>query len=138
LQDAHRATVIGDTTFGTGTVLTQFSLSDGSALMLAIEEWLTPSGRVIWHKGIVPDQTLALPAGTDPLTPEGEKSMTQDQLQASGDQQLLQSLHLLYQSANNTGKIGMAAPTMGLSIPFETVQSTLALDLSLLSQFGLV
>lgn len=137
LQDAHRATVIGDTTFGTGTVLTQFSLSDGSALMLAIEEWLTPSGRVIWHKGIVPDQTLTLPSGADPLTPEAEKSMTQAQLQASGDQQLLQSLHLLYQSAGNKGTGGTTAQIPTLNVPFETLQSALALDLGLLSQIGL-
>ena len=137
LQDAHRALLIGDTTFGTGTVLTQFPLSDGSALMLAIQEWLTPSGRVIWHKGIVPDQTLALPAGTDALTPEAEKAMTQAQLEASGDQQLLQSLHLLYQSASNkpVGKTA-AQPTI-LSLPLESFESALALDLGLLSHIGL-
>ena len=138
LQDAHRATLIGETTFGTGTVLTQFSLSDGSALMLAIEEWLTPSGRVIWHKGIVPDQTIALPAGTDPLTPEAEKSMDQAQLQASGDQQLLQSLHLLYQSANSTGIGEIVAQTTTVNDSFEALPSGLALDLALLRQFGLV
>jgi carboxyl-terminal processing protease len=36
LQDAHRATLVGETTFGTGTVLNEFHLSDGSALLLAI------------------------------------------------------------------------------------------------------
>ncbi|HEX7587618.1 MAG TPA: S41 family peptidase, partial [Anaerolineae bacterium] len=137
LQDAHRALLIGDTTFGTGTVLTEFSLSDGSALMLAIQEWLTPSGRVIWHKGIVPDQTIALASGTDALTPEGEKSMTQAQLQASGDQQLLQSLHLLYQSASK-GMGGAVAQTTTMSVPLESFQSALALDLGFLKQFRLV
>ena len=71
LQDAHRATVIGETTFGTGTVLSQFPLSDGSALMLAIQEWLTPAGRVIWHKGIVPDKAITLEAAATLLTPGG-------------------------------------------------------------------
>jgi carboxyl-terminal processing protease len=37
LQDAHRADLVGEKTFGTGTVLQTFPLSDGSALMLAIE-----------------------------------------------------------------------------------------------------
>jgi len=54
-QDAHRAKLVGEKTFGTGTVLETFSLSDGSAMMLAIEEWLTPAGHVIWHQGISPD-----------------------------------------------------------------------------------
>ena len=137
LQDAHRATLIGETTFGTGTVLTEFSLSDGSALMLAIQEWLTPSGRVIWHKGIVPDQTIALPAGTDPLTPGAEKTMTQAELQASGDQQLLQSLHLLYQSASIRGMGNTDTQDTAASVPVESLLSALALDLGLLSQIGL-
>ena len=47
LQDARRAQLIGEKTFGTGTVLKQFPLHDGSALLLAIQEWLTPKGRVI-------------------------------------------------------------------------------------------
>ena len=51
IQDAHRAPLIGEKTFGTGTVLAQFPLPDGSALLLATEEWLTPAGRTIWHKG---------------------------------------------------------------------------------------
>jgi len=47
VQDAQRASVTGETTFGTGTVLMQFLLSDGSAVLMATEEWLTPRGRVI-------------------------------------------------------------------------------------------
>ena len=38
LHDARASQAVGETTFGTGTVLNQFSLSDGSALLLAIEE----------------------------------------------------------------------------------------------------
>ncbi len=98
LQDAHRGSVIGETTFGTGTVLTEFPLSDGSALMLAIEEWLTPSGRVIWHKGIAPDQTVTLASDATALTPEAERDMTAAQLKASSDQQLLTALQLLVPS----------------------------------------
>jgi carboxyl-terminal processing protease len=47
LQDAGRPELVGETTFGTGTVLNEFTLSDGSALLLAAEEWLTPEGRLI-------------------------------------------------------------------------------------------
>ncbi|MCL4393907.1 MAG: S41 family peptidase, partial [Chloroflexi bacterium] len=100
LQDAHRAKLYGEITFGTGTVLNQYGLADGSALLLATEEWLTPNGRVIWHKGIAPDVQVALPAGVSPLDPLGERSMTSAQLQASGDAQLLQALDSLIQSAH--------------------------------------
>ena len=94
LQDAHRATVIGETTFGTGTVLNQFDLSDGSALMLAVQEWLTPKGRVIWHKGISPDETVTTTAANI-LLPDAERGMTPAQLQASNDNQLLTAIKLL-------------------------------------------
>ncbi len=67
LQDAHRATLIGETTFGTGTVLNGFSLSDGSQILLATEEWLTPAGRVIWHKGITPDVSVDLANTVNPI-----------------------------------------------------------------------
>lgn len=98
LQDNGRAKLIGETTFGTGTVLGQYSLSDGSAILLATEEWLTPKGRTIWHTGLTPDVVVALPQNTAPLTPEAEADMTKDQLDSSGDQQLLQAISML-----NTG-----------------------------------
>jgi carboxyl-terminal processing protease len=94
-QDAHRAKLVGEKTFGTGTVLETFSLSDGSAMMLAIEEWLTPAGHVIWHHGISPDVVVHLPAEATPLIPASEKGLTAEELQNSQDVQLLRALHLL-------------------------------------------
>lgn len=95
LRDAHRASLLGETTFGTGTVLSEFKLSDGSALLLAIEEWLTPSGEVIWHKGITPNVLVALAPGASPVFPEAERTMTAKQLQDSGDAQLLRAMEIL-------------------------------------------
>jgi carboxyl-terminal processing protease len=69
LQDHHRAALVGTTTFGTGTVLSIFFLSDGSALMLGTHEWLTPAGRLIWHHGIPPDIRVELAAEEFPTTP---------------------------------------------------------------------
>jgi len=98
LQDAGRAKLVGETTFGTGTVLNEFALSDGSALLLATEMWLTPNEKLIWHEGIAPDVPVALPQGTSHLLPEAEAGMTPEQVQDSGDSQLLQALELLGQS----------------------------------------
>ncbi len=95
LQDARRAELVGEKTFGTGTVLESFKLSDGSALLLAIAEWLTPDGRVIWHKGITPDVEVPLPAEVDPLYPAKIKDMTMAQIRTSEDKQLLRALELL-------------------------------------------
>jgi carboxyl-terminal processing protease len=98
IQDAGRAKLVGDTTFGTGTVLNQFPLSDGSALLLATEEWLTPKGRVIWHQGIKPDIAVTLPTDATPILPSRIKSMNASDLQSSKDTQFLKGLDIL-----NTG-----------------------------------
>ena len=98
LQDAGRAELVGETTFGTGTVLVPFPLPDGSEVVLAVQEWLTPSGKTIWHTGLTPNDpnnVVHLEAGVSPLFPESESSLTSSQLQASGDQQLTSALNLL-------------------------------------------
>jgi carboxyl-terminal processing protease len=95
LQDAHRAPLLGQTTFGTGTVLEQFRLSDGSALLLAVEEWLTPAGRSFWHKGLAPEFEVILPTEIDPLVPSNERELTPEQLQATDDRQLLRAMDVL-------------------------------------------
>jgi carboxyl-terminal processing protease len=96
LQDAGRAKLVGETTFGTGTVLTPFPLSDGSALMLAVEEWLTPDGHTIWHEGIKPQLVVALSPDTFPVFPAEEKGMTAAQLTTSDDKQLLAAIGVLH------------------------------------------
>jgi carboxyl-terminal processing protease len=100
LQDAHRAKLVGEKTFGTGTVLETFSLSDGSALLLAIEEWVTPNGHVIWHHGITPDVAVSLPPEVTPLLPVTQRELTAEKLRESGDVQLLRALDLLTQLLN--------------------------------------
>ena len=97
LHDAGRATLIGEKTFGTGTVLNQFPLPDGSALLLATREWLTPGGQTFWHIGLTPDVTVSLPGNVRPLTAAALQSMTPGQLQDSGDAQLLRALQQLAQ-----------------------------------------
>ena len=67
LQDNDRARVVGARTFGTGTVLNIFPLSDGSAIRLGVIEWLTPDGAGIFDTGITPDVEVALPADGSPI-----------------------------------------------------------------------
>jgi carboxyl-terminal processing protease len=95
LQDALRATLLGETTFGTGTVLKTIPLSDGSALQLAVLEWLTPKGRTIWHRGITPDIIVPIPTDASPLLPEAERKMTPEELRASNDRQLLRAIEFM-------------------------------------------
>src|SRR4029079_2057509 len=92
LQDAGRAQIVGIKTYGTGTVLGEFPLSDGSALRVGTVEWLTPDGRRIWHEGIAPDVPVKLADGAKVLTPDDVKDLSAKELKASTDAQLLKAL----------------------------------------------
>jgi carboxyl-terminal processing protease len=95
IQDAGRAKVVGQKTFGTGTVLGRFELADGSVLRIGTEKWLTRNGRPIWHEGLDPDFSVTLATGVAPLTPTDMQDMTAAQLSSSGDAQLLKAIDLL-------------------------------------------
>lgn len=95
LRDGRNADLVGTNTFGTGTVLGQFNLTDGSALLLAIQEWLTPDGHSFWHKGITPQILVALPEDVSPLLPENERTMSPAEFQKTTDLQLLRAVEVL-------------------------------------------
>jgi carboxyl-terminal processing protease len=95
IQDHERGKLIGTHTFGTGTVLGEFRLTDGSAVLLAISEWLTPKGRQIWHKGITPDIEVSLPQDVSIVMPESETKLTVDALAHSDDTQLLKAIEVM-------------------------------------------
>jgi carboxyl-terminal processing protease len=60
LKENKRATVVGTTTYGKGTVQSVHELSDGSGLAVTIARYYPPSGTDINHKGIKPDIYLDL------------------------------------------------------------------------------
>ena len=55
LNDRGRAKLIGEKSFGKGSVQTLFPLTDGSGLYVTIARYYTPSGKVIDHVGLSPD-----------------------------------------------------------------------------------
>jgi carboxyl-terminal processing protease len=97
LDDHERATLVGTTSYGTGTVLSLYPLTDGSAILLGTSQWLTPNGQQIWHHGIAPDIPVALPPNVQPLTPPADNDTSADEIQASQDTQLQRALALLTQ-----------------------------------------
>jgi carboxyl-terminal processing protease len=95
IQDHQRGQVVGETTFGTGTVLKPFDLDDGSALLLGTSQWLTPNGRLIRKQGIEPDVAVDLPVGAAIIVPSELEALTVAELLTSEDAQLLKALELL-------------------------------------------
>ena len=58
LQDRDRAILIGQTTYGKGTIQQIFTLSDGSSIHVTSAEWLTPEQNIIDGVGLTPDITM--------------------------------------------------------------------------------
>lgn len=71
LQDRERAVLVGELTFGKGSVQRPFTLSDGSELRVTVARWFTPNNRAIHGQGLEPDIEVLLPEegleqGADP------------------------------------------------------------------------
>lgn len=88
LRDNGRASLVGETTFGTGTVLSTFPQDDGSSIMLGTAFWLTPEGEHVWQQGVDPDQFVGLAPNVFPSRPEDDPEVTAAELDATRDTQL--------------------------------------------------
>jgi len=71
LQDHKAATLVGEKTFGKGTVQKVLDLGAGTQLKVTVARWYTPNGKNITKEGISPDQKIELTAadgdaGRDP------------------------------------------------------------------------
>jgi carboxyl-terminal processing protease len=65
LRDNKRATLVGEKSYGKGTVQQAQDLGDGAGLHVTIAKWLTPNGTWVHGKGLTPDVTVQL----DPKNP---------------------------------------------------------------------
>ena len=71
IQDDGRGKLLGELTYGKGSVQQYFPLSDGGLARITVAKWLTPTGRTIEKKGLTPDQVVPMTqadvtAGKDP------------------------------------------------------------------------
>jgi len=74
LRDNGRAKLLGQKTFGKGSVQTVLPLEDGQALKLTTSRYFTPSGVSIHERGIMPDVALTKPPELAPRAqPQGER-----------------------------------------------------------------
>ena len=61
IQDRGRAVLVGETTFGKGSVQQIHTLADGGELRITIARWYTPDNHTIQDEGITPDIEVASP-----------------------------------------------------------------------------
>ena len=77
LQDYGRATLVGMTSYGKGSVQNWIPLSDDQgAVRVTVAKWLTPNGRTIHQKGLTPDVSV-------PMTEEDYLNKLDPQLDAA-------------------------------------------------------
>ena len=76
LQDLKRAVLVGETTFGKGSVQSIIGLADGSALRLTTAKYYTPSHKVIHEHGVTPDISV-------PISEEDERKLAEQRIRAS-------------------------------------------------------
>ncbi len=72
LVDHNRAVLIGERTYGKGTVQLPHDLADGSQVRITIARWLTPNHQSIAGQGIVPTIEIAAPIAP---TPQGDAAV---------------------------------------------------------------
>jgi carboxyl-terminal processing protease len=103
IQDLKRAVIVGEKSFGKGSVQSVIELQDGAAMRLTTAKYYTPSHKVIHEQGITPDIEVS-------LTPEAEEALAyrrtpgvlesldatrQEEIRAARDLQLERAVDLL-------------------------------------------
>jgi carboxyl-terminal processing protease len=78
LQESGGYPVVGQTTFGKGTVQTAKDFDDGSNMKLTMAKWLTPDGNWINKEGIQPDVEVEMPGYYQATPPQPDKPLKRD------------------------------------------------------------
>lgn len=97
IQDNSRGDIVGDKTFGEGSIQKLIEVPDGSALILSIAKYYTPNGKIIQDTGITPNilvasnDDLAVISDDDDSTPSAEPQKTQPK----EDEQLRRAIDVL-------------------------------------------
>lgn len=94
VKESAQIPLIGEKSFGKGTVQRAEDFNDGSNLKFTTEKWLTPDGNWIHKKGISPDYEVALPeyASLPIIDPDLELSVSSSSLQVKVAQQMLKAV----------------------------------------------
>jgi len=94
VSESANVPLVGEKSFGKGTVQRAQDFSDGSNMKYTTEKWLTPEGNWIHEKGIVPDYEVAMPeyANISYIDPEQELKLSVASTPVKAAQQMLKAL----------------------------------------------
>src|SRR5947209_8193618 len=98
ILDNARGDVLGDKTFGDGSVQKLIEVPDGSALLLSIAKYYTPNGKVIQENGITPNIQVASADDLPPVADDDDNSSPSDEpqkVQPKEDEQLHRAIEVL-------------------------------------------
>jgi carboxyl-terminal processing protease len=95
LKDLNRAVIVGETTFGKGSVQSVISLPDGSALRLTTQKYYTPSKQVIHEVGVSPNVRATLTQQQEYALLESRRNTDPKPLSITDDPQLSRAIDIL-------------------------------------------
>jgi carboxyl-terminal processing protease len=100
-----RGDVVGDKTFGDGSIQKTMELRDGSALILSIAKYYTPTGKAIQDTAITPNVLVADTEEDGPVPDEDENAAPADDANKKvqppqPDQQMLKAIEVLKNRAS--------------------------------------
>jgi carboxyl-terminal processing protease len=103
--DNARGDVLGDKTFGDGSVQKVIEVPDGSALILSIAKYYTPKGKVIQETGITPNIQVASADDVVAVSDDDDSASTPDEpqkTQPKEDEQLHRAIEVLKNKAQKS------------------------------------
>ena len=99
IQENARGDVVGDKTFGEGSVQKVIEMPDGSALILSVAKYYSPSGRAIQDSAVTPNLLVADADDDGPVPDEDENAVPPDQTKKAQpppqDEQLQKAIEVL-------------------------------------------
>jgi len=75
LQERKRAKLVGETSFGKGTIQEAEDLAEGAGLHITVARWLLPSGKSVDKEGVIPDLVVKMDENNETKDPQLEKAI---------------------------------------------------------------
>lgn len=104
IQDNQRGDVLGDKTFGEGSIQKLIEVPDGSALILSVAKYYTPNGKIIQDTGVTPNILVASSDDVVTITDDDDNTTTEEvpKTQPKEDEQLHRAIEVLKAKTQKT------------------------------------